>query len=176
MSVVIARDGEEHQWKDGGQVWRGAWHPVSAAPIGTSHGSAAVCFTSSRDVVLVSEDGKIWGLPGGRPVEGEDWRQTLEREVREEACAQIELAVLLGFVAGTCVSGSEQGLTLVRSLWSAVVVLLPWHPLHEISQRLVIRPQAALAQIRSPAGLRPIYRRWFHEASAWASRADRSPM
>ena len=81
------------------------------------------------EVVLISPDGQRWGWPGGRPEPGESWEQTLRREILEEACATVTCARLLGFVRGRCVSGREQGLVLVRSIWRAEVRLLPsWGP------------------------------------------------
>jgi ADP-ribose pyrophosphatase YjhB (NUDIX family) len=66
---------------------------------------------------MVSGDGDRWGLPGGRPEPGEDWADTLRREVREEACATVTGCRLLGFSRGVCVRGSEAGLVLVRALF-----------------------------------------------------------
>ena len=165
----MARDGEEFDFHAGGQDWIASWYPpVLPPPSGKPHGSAAVCLTSEGNVVLVSSDGQSWDLPSGRPEGDEDWRTTLEREVLEEACAWVEEASLLGFSKGVCVRGPEEGLVLVRSLWRAVVSLLQWEPHHEISHRLLVPSDTALAQLLAqvsfPRGLRPIYQRWFHEA------------
>jgi ADP-ribose pyrophosphatase YjhB (NUDIX family) len=56
-------------------------------------------------VVLISPDGRRWGWPGGRPEAGEDWLQTLRRELLEEACAEVEQARLLGFTRSACLAG-----------------------------------------------------------------------
>jgi ADP-ribose pyrophosphatase YjhB (NUDIX family) len=80
----------------GGQDWRVAWSPRPEPPPGTPHGAEAVCVTGDR-IVLVSRDGDLWGLPAGRPEPGEDWADTLRREVLEEACAEVTSARLLGF-------------------------------------------------------------------------------
>ena len=170
----MARDGEEYDFHADGQDWVASWHPsVLPAPSGKPHGSAAVCLTTAGDVVLVSSDGKSWELPGGRPEGDEDWRATLEREVIEEACACVEEASLLGFSKGVCRRGPEKGLVLVRSLWRVVVSLRQWEPRHEISHRRLVPSDTALAQINLPQGLRPIYRRWFHEALAGSSDSRR---
>ena len=115
---------------------------------------------------MVSSDGERWELPGGRPEGDEDWRETMEREVLEEACARVEEASLLGFSKGVCVRGPEEGLVLIRSLWSAVVCLKRWEPRYEISHRLLLVPSTMLAQVNPPQGLRPIYERWLLEALA----------
>jgi len=102
----IAEDGVGWLVTNGGQDWRVAWHPPPDAPPGTPHGSAGVCVAGDA-VVLVSGDGTRWGLPGGRPEPGEDWADTLRREVREEACATVTDARLLGFSHGECVRGTQ---------------------------------------------------------------------
>jgi ADP-ribose pyrophosphatase YjhB (NUDIX family) len=167
--MPIARDREEYTSHADGQDWIVSWHsPVLPPPDGKPHGSAAVCLISEGNIILVSSDGEYWDCPGGRPEGDEDWRTTLEREVLEEACAQVEEAVLLGFARSVCVRGHEEGLVLVRSLWWAVVSIHQWEPQYEISHRLLVPSDTALAQIlaqdRFPHGLQPIYRRWFHEA------------
>jgi hypothetical protein len=93
---------------------------------------------------------------------------TLRREVREEACAAVTSATLLGFSRGACLRGPEQGLVLVRSLWRAEVRLEAWQPRFEIAHRRLVPADDALGQIfrqpRFPDGLRPLYRRIFAEA------------
>ncbi len=163
----MASDGEEFYFHSGGQDWVVSWHPaVLPPPSGKSHGSAAVCLTFDGNVVLVSPDGESWDLPGGRPEGDEDWRETLDREVLEEACAWVEEASLLGFSKGVCKRGPGEGLILVRSVWRAVVSLRPWDPRHEINHRLVVPFHVALERITFSQGRRPIYQRVFHEASA----------
>ena len=129
----IARDGEEVHWRDDrDQDIVSSWHPPGPpVPDGRPHGSAAICFTAERKVVLVTRPGVSWEFPGGRPAGDEDWRATLEREVLEEACASVEEATLLGFVKMVCVRGPSEGVALVRSLWRARVSLNLWEPRHE---------------------------------------------
>jgi ADP-ribose pyrophosphatase YjhB (NUDIX family) len=142
------------------------WCPPSVpAPDGTRHGSAAVCFTAKGEIVLVREEGKPWGLPGGRPEANETWRQTLDREVLEEACALVEDATLLGFTRGTYLSGPEQGLVLVRSFWRAKVSLQDWQPEHEIADRLLVAPDEALDRIAPVDGWVQVFQRILYEAT-----------
>ena len=162
----LARDREELDYHDDeGQDWIVSWHPPGLPPPrGKSHGSAAICFTPDGNVVLMSFDGERWDFPQGRPEGDEDWRATLDREVLEEACASVKEATLLGFVRAKCVQGPEEGLVLVRSMWRASVLLSEWEPRHEISHRLVVPLDTALAWVDFGHGL-PTYRRWFLEAT-----------
>ncbi len=165
MNPLVAEDGTELEIHSAGQVWLAAWHPPSLpAPDGTPHGAAALCVTADGDLVFVSEDGVAWGPPGGRPEGNETWRETMEREVMEEACARVEESTLLGFSRGLCLQGHEQGLVLVRSLWHARVTLLPWDPRHEMVHRKLVPPGVALAEIVAADPFAPMGRRWFREA------------
>jgi ADP-ribose pyrophosphatase YjhB (NUDIX family) len=166
FSEVMAQDGQDFLIRDpAGQDALVAWYPPDQGePGGKMHGSAGVCFTDGQ-VVLVREEDKPWGWPGGRPEGNETWRQTLQREVMEEACAVVEDAILLGFTRGTYINGPEQGLVLVRAFWLATVSLLCWTPAHEIAERTLVSPEDALERISPPGGWLPISRRLLHEAT-----------
>jgi ADP-ribose pyrophosphatase YjhB (NUDIX family) len=144
MMHNAAIDGEQAEFHDAGQTWLASWHPPALPPpAGRPHGSSAICFTPDGDVVMVSEDGESWSIPGGRPEPGEDWRQTLDREVFEEACAVVQDATLLGYTRAICTAGHEQGLAIVRAHWRATVSLAPWRPRHEmVGRRLVTMDEA----------------------------------
>jgi len=147
-----------------GQDWLASWHPPHLpAPDGKRHGSSGLCVTTEALVVLVSLDGKLWGLPAGRSEGDEDWRATLDREVLEEACATVVEATLLGYTRGQCTKGPEEGLVLVRSHWRANVVVHDWRPQYEIGHRLLLRPDEALARMSRDPNLAFI-RRIFHGA------------
>lgn len=159
----IAADGSDLIVSSNGGEWRVRWHPPPAAPPGTPHGATAICVSDDR-VVLVSRDGRRWGLPGGRPDPGEGWADTMAREVREEACAQVTASTLLGFTRGVCVRGFQQGLVLVRSLWRAEVRLERWQPRFEMTHRRLVPAGRALEVMAVEDGMDPIYRRMFLEA------------
>jgi ADP-ribose pyrophosphatase YjhB (NUDIX family) len=116
-------DLERFEFGSGGERRVVEWQPPDVAPAGRRHRSAGVCFASDGRVVIVGEDGELWGLPGGRPEGDEGWRDTFEREVHEEACAVVGDAALLGFGRAVCLEGVERGLVLVRALWRAEVEL-----------------------------------------------------
>jgi 8-oxo-dGTP pyrophosphatase MutT (NUDIX family) len=128
------------------------------------HGASAICLVNDGGLVLVSEDGERWGLPGGRPEGSETWEQTLVREMSEEACARVQEARLLGFGLGVCTSGPEAGLALVRSQWLAWVELLPWQPDHEIPYRRVVDAANWRSEVWIQEGYEPIFNRMFSEA------------
>jgi ADP-ribose pyrophosphatase YjhB (NUDIX family) len=146
-----------------------AWHLPPGAPPGTPHGSAGVCVAGDA-VVLVSGDGDRWGLPGGRPEPGEDWADTLRREVREEACATVTECRLLGFSRGECVRGPQAGLVLVRALWRAEVRPDPWRPRFETVGRRLVSIAEAFDSLWIEDGFGPLYRRIFVEAALPSGR------
>lgn len=161
----VAADFETLEYHDAGQRWTMAWHPPSATPPGGKrHGSVAVCVTPDGLVVFGSEEGAIWQLPGGRPEGTADWRQTLDREVTEEACAKVETATLLGYARSECTFGREVGLVLVRSLWRAEVTLHEWQPRFEMRYRRLVSPDDAIALVDREPHPGAIYRRLFYEA------------
>jgi ADP-ribose pyrophosphatase YjhB (NUDIX family) len=159
----VAADGVEFEVASAGQDWRVAWHPAGDPPAGVGHGSAAVCVAGDA-VVLVSRDGRRWGLPGGRPEPGEDWADTLGREVLEEACATVTDARLLGFSRGVCVRGHEAGLVLVRALWRAEVRAEKWIPRWEMTGRRLLPLAEAFDAMWIEDGYAPMYRRIFAAA------------
>jgi ADP-ribose pyrophosphatase YjhB (NUDIX family) len=158
----IAEDGVETPFSDD-QDWRIAWCPPPDSPQGTRHGGNAICVAGDQ-MVLISHNGRRWGLPGGRPEADEDWIDTVRREIQEEACATATDCRLLGFTTGTCVRGREQGRVLVRSQWLAEVSVQPWDPQFEIPYRRLVPAAEAFAQLSIPPGQEPLYRRMFSEA------------
>jgi ADP-ribose pyrophosphatase YjhB (NUDIX family) len=164
----ILRDGEEIEVNSKGQDWLSSWHPPSKPPPdGRNHGAAGICITHDGQVVLVTEDGVAWDIPGGRPEAGESLRQTLDREMLEETCGRVQDARLLGYFRGQCVRGHEQGLVLVRSFWLATIELDAWEPRYEIVQRRLVTPTVALDEVGSSSLWSPwraIFARAFLEA------------
>ena len=176
---AVARDGEEFTFQNAGQHWTISYHPATLpVPDGRNHGSTAFCFTPEGRMVLVSKDGRAWEPPAGRPEADEGWRETLDREVMEEACARVEDGVLLGYSKGLCTYGHEAGLVLIRSLWWARVALLPWEPQDVMTYRLQLRPADVMSRIaiaplvptfgetEMSAGLAAIFRRFLKDALA----------
>jgi hypothetical protein len=161
----VARDHEEYPVRANGGEWLTAWHPAIHVPTGTPHGANGLCVTADDRLVLISNDAERWGWPGGRPERDESWEQTLRREVLEEACCMVREARLLGFCRSACISGPENGLVLVRSIWRAEVDLMPWEPRFEIAHRCVVSTNEALSHLWIEAGFEPIYYRALKEAA-----------
>jgi ADP-ribose pyrophosphatase YjhB (NUDIX family) len=161
----MACDLEEVPVPASGGDWMMAWHRPDQAPPGQGHGANAFCVTPGGEVVLISRCGPRWGWPGGRPEGGESWEDTLRREMPEEACAIVTGAWQLGFVRSRCLSGPEEGLVLVRSIWRAEVTLLPWRPEYEIRFRRVVPAYELAGQLWMEEGAAPIYSRAAREAA-----------
>jgi ADP-ribose pyrophosphatase YjhB (NUDIX family) len=166
-ALLPLADGEELPLEIAGGQWLATWHLPTAAPEGQRHGACGVCVAEGGQIVLISADGRHWDLPAGRTEGDESWEETLRREVREEACATVIAARLLGFARSSCLSGPQAGLVLVRSFWRAEVVLDPWQPLFEIAHRRLVEPDA-LAPLLPPLYAR-ILARALVEAGVWQS-------
>jgi ADP-ribose pyrophosphatase YjhB (NUDIX family) len=160
----VAHDGEDFRVRSNGGEWLIAWHSPVAEPIGTAHGANAFCVTAGDGVVLISSDGERWGWPGGRPEGNESWEQTLRREILEETCAIVGDARLLGFCRSVCLTGSEEGLVLVRSIWRAEVELMSWEPRFEIAHRRIVPAAELMSYLWMEEGFEPIYHRTLVEA------------
>ncbi len=161
---IAARDGEEIAFRADGEDWLVSWHPPLTPPDGTPHGAAGLCVTGDGEIVLISQDGEHWDVPAGRPEGDETWEETMRREMREEACATVVRARLLGFSRGACIAGPQAGRVIVRSLWRAEVELAPWKPQFEIAHRRVVPAAAVVGQLAIPDGLARIFSRALHEA------------
>jgi 8-oxo-dGTP pyrophosphatase MutT (NUDIX family) len=142
-----------------------SWHAPTIVPEGQAHGAEGICVTDTGDLVVISRDGRRWELPAGRPEGDETWEQTLRREVREEACATVVRARLLGFARGEYVAGRQSGTVLVRSIWRVDVTLDPWDPRHEIPfRRVVAAAEIGRALDIARHSFAPIIRRALREA------------
>ena len=82
----------------------------------------------------------------------------MRREVREEACVEVDKAKLLGFAQSQCIEGHEKGLVLVRSFWLARVVVGEWAPEPETVGRKVVAPEQILS-VMAPDPFAPIHHR-----------------
>lgn len=135
-----------------------AWFGSGEKPPGRDHGASGICLVESRSIVLVTRNGVSWDLPGGRPELNEDPEQTLEREVQEEACADMLNATHAGYGQATCRTGPHAGQVIVRTLWVADVTLGEWNPGSETIERIIVTPcEAATRLANSDAVFAPLF-------------------
>lgn len=117
------------------------WHPglalTGAERVTQVYG---LCLTSDHQLLLVSQDGESWTLPGGRPEPGETHVDTLTREVWEEACARVTAQRYLG--AQRVVDPSE-GAPYYQLRYLARVTVEPFRPRHEMRHRRLVDLEAA---------------------------------
>ncbi len=159
---TIAYPGMVYPFEADGEVWSLSWHSPPSPPDGIRHGSAGLCLTAHGEVILISQDGKSWDFPGGKPEGTETWEETLRRELMEEACVEVLSVTLLGFARAECTQGKELGRAIVRSFWRAEVEVHPWEPQFETTHRLLVQPEETLNY--TFWGYAPIYRRVLQEA------------
>ncbi len=148
--IVAARDSEPMLTETQLGRWLVSWHSAATIPEGRSHGAAGICVSDDEHLILISPDGVHWGFPAGRPEGTETLRETLDREMREEACVTVLDARLLGFSRSELIDGHEKGLVLIRSYWLADVETEPWDPQFEIVHRRVVPAVNATTYVRDP--------------------------
>lgn len=101
--------------------------------------ASGICFTDTGRIVLVGNGSDIWSLPGGHPELGETAEDALKREVLEESCAVVKRYVYLG---AQRVDNPGLAQPYYQARWWARVHLLAFTPEHEISQRILVSPDA----------------------------------
>ena len=88
--------------------------------------------------------------------------------MREEACATVVRARLLGFSRGEYIAGRQAGCILVRSLWRADVALDPWRPRHEIPFRRMVAAADVPRELDIGSHpFAPVVRHAMREARIW---------
>ena len=84
------------------------------------------------------------------------------------------MLVYSGSPVGVCLSGPEEGLVLVRSVWRAEVELMPWEPRFEIAHRQVVPAADLLSHLWMEEGFEPIYRRALTDAGLISTGRQRT--
>jgi len=121
-----------------------SWVPGDTCdlPITGSHG---FCFSGGK-VLVCQIRSRGWSIPGGHLEAGETPYECLERELREEACAEIERATLIGFLVAD--HSINPGYTARYPVKSALAVfsvsvgeLSPHVASNEAESRQLLEPQ-----------------------------------
>lgn len=138
-----------HQLTDASGTWRVSLHAPDDRPEGAAHGSEAICMIDDEQTVIVKNTTGRLNTPGGHPEPGETSEETMIREVREEAVAEVTSWQLIAYARSECLEGERTGHVMVRDMYVARVELLPWEqPGFEIVERQVV-PLNELAAIMS---------------------------
>ena len=129
-------------------VWQGTeitltWESGVTPPGLPVRQVSGVCFTKAGEIVLVSEDGRDWALPGGHPEAGETPYETLAREVLEEACTEVLACTLLGWQR---VDDPREG-PYLQLRYVARVRPLNFQPEYEMRCRTTVSPQDFLSTL-----------------------------
>lgn len=109
--------------------------------------ASGLCFTDDRMVVLVSTDGATWTLPGGTREAGETAAEALQREVREEACAQVRRFVYLGCQRVDDPDNPAGPVRYYQTRFWARVTLEPFAPAFETIARKLVAPEEVRATL-----------------------------
>jgi ADP-ribose pyrophosphatase YjhB (NUDIX family) len=115
----------------------GWWPPVER--VTQAYG---LCFTGEGLVLLVRLPGSGWTLPGGSVERGEHPADTLVREVREEACAEVVRSQYLASQHVWDPEAPDGRRSHYQSRFWARVELSPWAPRHETVERCLVAPAA----------------------------------
>lgn len=128
-----------HTLTDSTGTWRVSLHAPDSKPEGAPHGSEAICMVDNETTVLVRNTSGRLNTPGGHPEAGESSEETMMREVREEACAEVSSWQLIAYARSECLEGERKGHVMVRDMYVARVELLPWvQPDFEIVERFTV--------------------------------------
>jgi ADP-ribose pyrophosphatase YjhB (NUDIX family) len=148
MSIV-----ERHVWM--GRELLVTWRDTSFSPPCLSGNQASgICFTEDNMVVLVSNDGQTWSLPGGHTESGESTEDTLVREVNEEACAMVTNLAYLGAQEVRDLADNTGSTIHYQALFWARVRLGEFEPKYETkARRLVLPSEINDSLYQTPSGI-----------------------
>lgn len=120
----------------GNQSYEFIWVEGGDAPVEHVSQVSGYVFDKHKNVLIVKN--KNWTIPGGHPEQGETYIETLEREVREEACVEMENISYLGCVKVTEVETKEIKYQL--RFTATVSHVSDFKEKYETSERLFVNP------------------------------------
>lgn len=146
----------------GDQWYTASWLPNDGQHYEAARQARGLAVTHDGDAVLVRHRDGDEQIPGGSREAGEDLRATLDRELREEACARVTDAELLGYMRAA--RRDRGGVSDVHygSRWWARVELDPWTADWEMSDRRLVPYPDVLGELH--AWRHPINERWIAAA------------
>ncbi len=134
---------EEHSFE--GRRFTVTWHDSNFIPPRKLVTQASgICFTDDGLIVLVTGDGKSWGLPGGHPENGETIEEAFIREVNEEACSIVTSLVYLGTMQEFNEPESPAGPVTYQTRFWARVQLNEFSREYETIGRKLVNPSALI--------------------------------
>lgn len=145
------------RWKD--RPIQMTWipgHHLAAHDIVTQ--VSGLCYTPAHQIVVVSQDGSDWTLPGGEIESGETLRDAFTRGVRQAACAQVTRAIYLGTQRVDDPQHPHGMTQYYQAHFAAHVDLAPFDPQHAMQHRKLIAPHELEATLNweTPRILRAI--------------------
>jgi ADP-ribose pyrophosphatase YjhB (NUDIX family) len=131
---------------DGGASFRASWFdPPFRPPRAETTQALGICFTPDSRIVLVTWNDRDWTLPGGTVELGETLEQTLAREVREEACAEVLDCAYIGCQRVEHLD--EDRAPYYQTRFWAQVELEPFVATHEMTARRLVAPGEFLTSL-----------------------------
>lgn len=127
-------------------IWHDSTDFSRISPITQVYG---VCFTKDRKICIVENPRGHWTLPGGTPEKGESFKQTLKREVDEEADIKITNIELLGYQK---VNNKKIGRNVYQLRYSAIISKIKKQTIDpatkRIGERAFIKPEDFLKYVK----------------------------
>lgn len=123
------------------------WEPGHLPPREQVTQASGICFVADGRILLVSQDGDHWALPGGHPEPGEAPEQALIREVWEEASARVERFAYLGAQRVDDPEAPAPPHVYYQLRYVAWVRLEPFDPQHETRHRRLVAPDQLIATL-----------------------------
>jgi len=122
-------------WEDGDRSVEFTW--LGSRPELSLTRAYALAFDGAGKLLLVSDDGSRFWLPGGAIEEGETVDRALSRELREEANATVLASEPIGVQSARAEGGPPE---YHGFFWARIELSAAFDPKHEITERLLVSP------------------------------------
>jgi ADP-ribose pyrophosphatase YjhB (NUDIX family) len=130
---------ERIHWE--GRTVTATWQPPPFRPSRRLTTQAlGLCFTGDGQIVLVTDDGANWTLPGGHPEAAETLEAALVRAVRDVASARVVESAYIGCQRVDDPQRADGPALYYQARFWARVELDPFVPRHAASARRLVAP------------------------------------